>query len=95
MLSIFSVSAGMMGVCLTGIGLLQVVSSVKRVTTICDELLACDAGIFLICGLLIFMSFRLAREDLKRRFRKVADVMFFSGLLLMAVICVLVTMAFV
>lgn len=95
MLAIFSVSAGMVGVCLTGIGLLQVVTSVKKAGTISDELLAVDAGLFLVCCLLIFGSFRLKRDGIRQRLQKAADTAFFLGLVLMAIICVLITMAFV
>ena len=89
--AIFSVAAGMVGVCLTGIGLLQVVNSVRQISTVADELLAVDAVMFLGCCVLVFLSFRTRHLTLRRRLRKWADGMFFTGLLLMVVICGLIT----
>lgn len=94
MVAIFSVSAGMVGVCLTGIGLLQVITTLQKVSTLSDEFLALDAGLFLICCLMIFLSFRLKSDRFKKRLQRIADVAFFVGLLLMAVICVMITFAF-
>ena len=94
MVAIFSVSAGMVGVCLTGIGLLQVITSLQQAGSLSDEFLSVDAVLFLACCLLTFLSFRIKHPPLKRRLRQVSDVLFFLGLLLMAVICVLITRAF-
>ena len=94
MLAIFSVSAGMVGVCLTGIGLLQVITSLQKAGSLSDEFLSVDAVLFLACCLLSFLWFRLKHTPLKRRLRQLSDVLFFLGLLLMAVICVLITRAF-
>ena len=95
MVAIFSVSAGMVGVCLTGIGLVQVLTSLKKVGTLADEFLSVNAGIFLSCCLLTFISFRLRHTGAKVKLQRVADVLFFVGLLMMAVICVLISRAFV
>lgn len=93
--AIFSVSAAMVGVCLTGIGLLRVVNSMRGLNTLADELLAVDAVLFLSCCLVAFLSFRSRRATLQQRLRKIADGLFFVGLLLMVVICGLITTAFV
>ena len=53
-LTVFSVSAGIFGVCLTAIGLVKVVSEAKGVNTICDDLMAIDAMIFGVAALLGF-----------------------------------------
>jgi hypothetical protein len=95
MVAIFSVSAGMVGVCLTGIGLVQVLTSLKKVSTLADEFLSVNASIFLCCCLLTFISFRLRHARAKEKLQRVADVLFFVGLLMMAVICVLISRAFV
>jgi hypothetical protein len=91
MVTIFSVSAGMIGVCLTGIGLMRVVTSLNSVGTLSDELLAFDAGVFLACCLLAFLSFRIRSESTRKFLRKLADTSFILGLLLMAVVCALIT----
>jgi hypothetical protein len=94
LVAIFSVSAAMVGVCLTGIGLLQVVGSVRPLSTLADELLAVDAVLFLSCCLVAFLSFRTQRTATKLRLRQVADGLFFFGLLLMVVVCGLITTVF-
>jgi len=94
MVSIFSVSAGMVGACLTGISLLQVITSLKKVGTLADEFLSVNAIIFLGCCLLTFLSFRLRHPGARQKLQRLADVLFFVGLLLMALICVLITRAF-
>lgn len=95
MVAIFSVAAGMVGVCLTGIGLLQVVSSVRKVSTFADDLLAVDALLFLACCLFGFLSFRVRAAALQGRLRKAADASFFVGLVMMAAIAGLLTWAFI
>lgn len=94
MVAIFSVAAGMIGVCLTGIGLLHVANTLRQISTLADELLAVDAILFLGCCLTAFLSFRISRDVVQRRLRKTADAMFFFGLLLMVVICALITSTF-
>ena len=54
-LTVFSVSAGMIGVCLTAIGLAKIVAQAKGVETICDDLIAIDAVLFGI-GLAVGVS---------------------------------------
>ncbi len=95
MLAIFSVAAGMVGVCLTGIGLLKVVSAYRKIETLTDELLAVNAIVFLACCLVSFLSFKAEAGERRLRLRKLADGLFFVGLVLMAVTCGLVALAFV
>ncbi len=90
-LVIFSVSAGLIGVCLTGIGLLRVVAGLNKVSTFGDELLAFDSGLFLLTCILAFLSFR-TRDDRRRlRLRKTSDVTFLLGLGLLAAVSALIT----
>lgn len=93
MLAIFSVAAAMVGVCLTGIGLLQVVSSVRQISTIGDELLAVDSIVFLGCCLVSFVALRRARPS--PRLRQVADGLFFVGLIVVTAVCALVARALI
>ena len=46
-----SISAAMVGVCLTGIGLLRVSMNLSKSGTIADDLLAFDAILFLVATL--------------------------------------------
>lgn len=89
-LVIFSVSAALIGVCLTGIGLLQVVRGLSRVTTVGDEILAVDAFLFLVTCALAFLSFRARSARRRVWLRKTSDVTFFLGLLLLAAVCALI-----
>ncbi len=87
----FSVSAGLVGVCLTCIGLFQVLEAVGSVKTLGDELLAADALLFLVASVSAFLALRL--HDSKRRFAfaRVADWSFLGALAGMASVCVLVS----
>jgi len=95
MLAVFSVAAGMVGVCLTGIGLLQVASSLRKIGTLTDEMLATNAFFFLGCCFASFMALRSRAELPRKRWAKLADSLFFVGLTLTVVICALVVAAFV
>ncbi len=91
---IFNTSAQMIGVCLTVIGIFALVSHLKNITTFADELVAIDAGVFVCsCGL-SYLAMRT--KDTRRRYllEKRADAVFLIGLLMMAVIAALVTVAF-
>jgi len=47
---IFSVSAAMVGVCLTVIGLIRVVVTIRQLQTLADDFLSIDALIFLFAS---------------------------------------------
>lgn len=91
-LAVFAVSAGLVGVCLTGIGLLQVMHGLSQVNTLGDELLAFDSGLFLLTCMLAFFSFR-TRDVRRRLLRKSSDVIFLVGLGLLAAVSALITFA--
>lgn len=93
MVAIFSVSAGLIGVCLTGIGLLRVVMSVGKITTLGDELLALDSLLFLATCVVAFISFRTRDARRRQLLRRVADATFLLGLGLMAAVAALITYA--
>ncbi|MEP6937241.1 MAG: hypothetical protein ABI871_04150 [Chthoniobacterales bacterium] len=92
---IFTVSAAMVGVCLTVIGLLRVIISAQNVDTLADDLLVCDALLFLVSCLLSYFALR---RRLARRMYKVeraADTVFVLALLLMVAVCGLITYAII
>jgi hypothetical protein len=83
---IFSVSAGLIGVCVTVIGLFRLVGESGRIRTWADDFLAIDAFAFLLSCLLAYLALRSrspARRNLLERF---ADVIFLLGLAAMVVI---------
>ncbi|MEI6846489.1 MAG: hypothetical protein WCK32_00385 [Chlorobiaceae bacterium] len=88
---IFSVSAAMVGVCLTVIGIIQVVIKTQGATTLVDDFLSIDALLFLISC--IFSYWAMRRQGLKRmhQIERIADIIFMIALIFMVVICVLIT----
>src|SRR4051794_18259454 len=90
---IFTVSAAMVGVCLTVIGLIRIVITIQEADTLADNLLSFDALLFLTsCGL----SYGALRTRGVRRMHRVerfADVAFLCAMLLMAGICLFITFA--
>jgi hypothetical protein len=87
MLTVFSVSAGMIGVCPPAIGLVKIVFQAKGMQTLCDDLLAIDAMIF---GLAAMLGFRDLRRFVNHKIPlspRLMDWSFMSGMALMIVIC--------
>jgi lysylphosphatidylglycerol synthetase-like protein (DUF2156 family) len=89
---VFSVSATMVGVCLTVIGILHFISNKK---TLVDEITAIDALVFLITC--VFSYYAIKTKDSRRRFllEKRVDVVFLFGIALMVLICVFIAFNFV
>jgi hypothetical protein len=90
---VFAVSAGMVGVCLTAIGLLRLVAAQTRIQTLGDDLLAVDAVIFVACAFLAFWSFKTNVPSTRRRLRLLVDILFLSGLAGMGAICAVIAYA--
>jgi hypothetical protein len=87
--NIFSVSAAMVGVCLTVIGLIHI----RKADTLADDLLAGDSVLFLSACLLSYWALRTRSARRMHRVERVADGIFLTALLLMVVICVFITYA--
>ena len=87
---VFVISAGLVGVCLTAIGLLRIFTSHTRVNTIADELVAADAVLFMVCCSLSFWSFKTEEPIRRRTLRRVIDVLFMTALAFMVVVCTLI-----
>lgn len=90
---IFSVSAAMVGVCLTVIGLIRIVITVDKTDTFADDLLALDAILFLIACLCSYWALRTRNTRRMHRVERFADFMFVAAMVLMVVICGFVTFA--
>lgn len=90
---IFSVSAALVGVCLTVIGLTRVVINTSKVESLVDDFLAADAVIFLISCLLSYWALRTRSLYRMHWVERAADVIFLSGLFLMVLICSFVAYA--
>lgn len=90
---VFSISAGMVGVCLTAIGILRVVSNQNSTQTIGDDLLAVDAVLFMLCCFLCFWSFKTRNVSRRRALRLVIDVLFMIALTVMVGVCAIIAYA--
>jgi hypothetical protein len=90
---IFTVSSAMVGVCLTVIGLIRVVITLRHADTIADDLLAADAVLFLLATLASYWALR--RRSYRRRplLERAADALFIVALLMMVAICGYITYA--
>jgi hypothetical protein len=75
---IFTVSAGMVGVCLTVIGLLRVVITLRKVDTFADDLLAGDAILFLVACLASYWALRTRKTSRMYRVERFADIILSS-----------------
>lgn len=90
---IFTVSAAMVGVCLTVIGLIRVVITLGKADTVADDLLAADAFLFLLSCLLSYSALRTRSRRRMHRRERIADGVFILAMILMAIICAFITYA--
>ncbi len=89
-LHVFGVSAAMVGVCLTGIGILRLIANQRQTETIGDDLLAVDAVLFVACCILAFWSFKTPDLAFQRWLRLIVDTLFLLALSAMAGICLVI-----
>ncbi|MCU1380750.1 MAG: hypothetical protein JWN29_3733 [Acidimicrobiales bacterium] len=93
---VFTVSAAMVGVCLTVIGIIQISEHLStNYTSIADVLLAMNAVCFLAACLLSYRSLRSPSNPRRKVFESYADVLMMAGLVAMTVISVLIAVSFV
>lgn len=78
---IFVVSAAMVGVCLTLMGLVSLISSLNQVATFAEELLAADAILFLVACLSSYLSLRSGTGGRAHRYERLADGTFIIAML--------------
>ena len=90
---VFSVSAAMVGVCLTVIQLIQM--NARQKTTLADDILAVDAMFFLVACLLAFIALRSRRHSrIKSILGNISDACFLIGISTMVVAITLVVNSF-
>ena len=90
---IFTVSAGMVGVCLTVIGLVRVVITLGKADTFADDLVAIDALLFLVACLSSYWALRTRSVKRMHRVERFADIAFIVALVFMVVVGGFVTYA--
>ena len=91
---IFNVSAAMVGVCMTVIGILRVVITIDKVNTLADDFLAFDSLLFITSCLLSYWALRSKGYAHMHRIERVADTIFILGLLGMGVINIFIVYEF-
>ncbi|MDB5342390.1 MAG: hypothetical protein JWP89_767 [Schlesneria sp.] len=90
---IFTVSASMLGVCLTVIGLLRVVLAFQKRDSLADDILAGDSVLFLVACLSSYCALRTRSRRRMHRMERFADVVFIIAMLIMVGACVVITYA--
>ncbi|MBD9516130.1 hypothetical protein [Pseudomonas sp. PDM22] len=82
---IFSVSATMVGVCLTVIGIIRVVITLRQENLIFDDLVAVNLLFYLVAAFSSYWSLRTHRMRRGRRMLHVADTAFLIALVFTAI----------
>jgi len=90
----FALSGAMVGVCLTVIGVLRLLTEVKGYRTLGDDLVAVDGIFFLFACVFSFLTLKNRDLNKRRTFQRVTDSCFLIAIALMLVICMLITWAF-
>jgi hypothetical protein len=91
LLTLLSVSAAMVGVCLTAISLVSVLSALNKLEGLVDDLLAVGALLFSIVTLLSFLGIRTNLRNSWRTYTLVLDVLFCLGITAMVVASLILT----
>jgi hypothetical protein len=77
---IFSASAAMVGVCITVIGILRVVVSLRRTDLIGNDLLALNTLLYLLACLLSYWALRTRSVQRNHRLERISDAVFLAAL---------------
>jgi hypothetical protein len=90
---IFTASAAMVGVCLTVIGIIRMVVSLRHTDVLGDDLLAINAMAYLAACLMSYWALRTRSLGRNHRLERMADVLFLGSLTLTAVNAAFITWA--
>ena len=82
---IFTASAAMVGVCLTVIGILRVVISLRKEDLLGDDLLAVNSMLYLTSCLLSYWALRTRSTRRNHRLEHIADTIFLIALVFTAI----------
>jgi hypothetical protein len=91
LLTLLSVSAAMVGVCLTAIGLVSVIEAINKVEHVVEDMLAVATIIFSLVTLLSFLGIRTRIRRTWPRYMLVLDVIFCIGIATMVIASMLLT----
>ncbi len=84
---LFSVSAAMVGVCLTVIGFIPIAISAQQIDTLADDLLSVVALFFICSCLCAYYVLRMRSIRRIHCLERIADGFFILGLILMVDVC--------
>jgi hypothetical protein len=89
---ISEVSVAMIGVCLTGVSIMQVGQDIDEVGSCIDDILAIDSFIFLTSFILAYWLIRVTMKGNRhtRKVSNIANIVFLMGMVLMAIVSVLI-----
>jgi hypothetical protein len=87
---IFSVSAQLVGISLTVLGLFRVLVRLRASGRFGDGLLAIDAIVYLSACIFAYAILHSRTQERRRVLERIADVCFIGGLVLMTGVCTLV-----
>jgi hypothetical protein len=90
-LAVLSVSSGMVGVCLTAIGLIRIIKSLSKVEMLVDDMLAIGSVMFMVTALLSFFVVRTRLRETWRSITLTIDVIFCLALVLVVVATAMLT----
>ena len=91
LLTLLSVSAAMVGVCLTAVGLVSVIEALNKWEGWVDDLLAVGSLLFSLVTLLSFLGIRTRIRRTWPRYVLLLDVLFCLGIVAMVVASFLLT----
>jgi hypothetical protein len=86
---ISEISVAMIGVCLTGVSVLQIDEQPEETVSYVDDLLALDSFVFLTACLLAYWAVRVVMKGNRhvRRVANIANLIFLFGMIVMAIVC--------
>ncbi len=87
---IFLISSGMVGVCLTAIGLMKILTTQLQISTLADDLLGFTAVLNMICCLAAFWSFRTRHKRRRGHLELFIELTFLLGLVMTAIACLMI-----
>ncbi|ERK09048.1 MAG: hypothetical protein QM578_13330 [Pantoea sp.] len=90
---IFMASAAMVGVCITVIGIFQVVTTLRREDTLGDDLLAINAILYLATTIMSYWALRTRNQRRNHRLEKMVDILFLVALTFTTVVAGVITWA--
>jgi drug/metabolite transporter (DMT)-like permease len=90
---IFTVSAAMVGICLTVIGILSFIVTANKIETFGDDITAMAAIIFLVSCIIAYTAIKTKERKRRLKLEKIADAFFIVGLTLMVIVCFLIVYA--